>query len=379
MKKNLRLISVMTALSLLFAIVSGCGAAKNPDNTPQISVSPSALVTETPDQTPTASPEPSPAFLSDTLMMTVSGMAVYWDEMKYWMFDILQNSGLDMTESIDWSQTVEGIPMPDYLISEAVNAISLFRLVELKCSELGVGLKDEDRASMDTFREDCIAQFQSESEYEAYLDQSNLTQELLEYMNMVAFLYNNLFVEMYGVYGEKLSNEDAVSFGNENGFFRAKHILISDLDEEGNALSEENIAANYDKLLGLLDQLNASDNPAALFDELMNTYSEDPGLLAYPNGYQYVSGIMDPSFQSAVESLSDYGISDIVKMPTYGYTIIMRLPLNPNEPIFADQNGSTLRYIASATRFQTQLDAWLQEMDIQYAPAFEQLNPEDWF
>ena len=111
----------------------------------------------------------------------------------------------------------------------------------------------------------------------------------------------------------------------------------------------------------------------------MNTYSEDPGLLAYPNGYQYVSGIMDPSFQSAVESLSDYGISDIVKMPTYGYTIIMRLPLNPNEPIFADQNGSTIRYIASATRFQTQLDAWLQEMDIQYAPAFEQLNPEDWF
>ena len=379
MKITFRIISVMTALSLFFAAASGCGNAKNPDNTPQNSVSPSALVTAPPDQTPSASSEPSPAFLSDTLMMTVSGEAVYWDELKYWMFDILQNAGLAQNESIDWSLMVEGIPMTDYLISEAVNAISLFRLVELKCSELGVELNDEDRASMDTFREDCIAQFQSEAEYEAYLVQSNLTQALLEYMNMVAFLYNNLFVEMYGVYGEKLSSEDAVSFGNENNIFRAKHILISGLDEEGNALSDETIAANYNKLLGLLDQLNASDNPSALFDELMNTHSEDPGVSTYPNGYQYISGIMDPSFQSAVESLSDYGISDIVKMPTYGYTIIMRLPLSPNEPIFADQNGSTLRYIAAATRFQTQLDAWLQEMDIQYAPAFEKLNPEDWF
>jgi hypothetical protein len=111
----------------------------------------------------------------------------------------------------------------------------------------------------------------------------------------------------------------------------------------------------------------------------MNENSEDPGLASYPNGYQFAAGDMDPSFQSAVETLSEYGISGVVEMETYGYTIIMRLPLNPNEPILSDQSGSTLRYIAASSRFQTQLDAWIGELDIKYAPAYDLLNPADWF
>jgi hypothetical protein len=187
-----------------------------------------------------------------------------------------------------------------------------------------------------------------------------------------------MFGVLYGAYGKRVGR-GAVAFGNENGFFRAKHILISSIDENGNTLSEDVISANYDKLLGLLEQLNASDDPPELFDELMIAHSEDPGLSSYPNGYQYVSGIMDPSFQSAVEALSDYEISGIVEMNTFGYTIIMRLPLAPDGAVLNDQNGSTLRYIASVSRYQTQIDAWLQELEVQYAPAFEQIDPEDWF
>jgi hypothetical protein len=378
MKKKRRIIPICIAAALFFTAFAGCETSKPP----QESISPSPVTqTQSPAlENPEVTPRPSPpSFHSGTLMMTIGAKPVYWDELKYWMYDILQNSGFDLTAPIDWAQLVEGIPLSDYLLSEAVSAVSLFRLIELKCGELGVALTEEDQAGMDTFRDECIAQFQSEEEYQTYLDGNFLSQDLLNYMNMVALLYNDLFNELYGAYGEKLSDEDVCAFGSEYSIYRAKHILISNMDEAGNRLSDEQVAANYTKATQLLEQLNASDQPGQLFDTLMNENSEDPGLASYPNGYQFAAGDMDPSFQSAVETLSEYGISGVVEMETYGYTIIMRLPLNPNEPILSDQSGSTLRYIAASSRFQTQLDAWIGELDIKYAPAYDLLNPADWF
>ena len=67
----------------------------------------------------------------------------------------------------------------------------------------------------------------------------------------------------------------------------------------------------------------------ALFDELMNQYSEDTGLAAYPDGYTAQKGQMVPAFEEAALALQDGEISDVVYSETTGYHIILRLPLDP--------------------------------------------------
>ena len=76
----------------------------------------------------------------------------------------------------------------------------------------------------------------------------------------------------------------------------------------------------------LLEQLRASDDPVALFDELADQYSEDPGREANPSGYIYTSGQMVPEFEAAAAQLEPGEISEIIQSD-YGFHIILRRDL----------------------------------------------------
>lgn len=76
----------------------------------------------------------------------------------------------------------------------------------------------------------------------------------------------------------------------------------------------------------LLERLRASDDPAELFDQLADQYSDDPGREDNPTGYLYTAGQMVPEFESAVVLLEPGEISDIVQSD-YGFHIILRRDL----------------------------------------------------
>ena len=81
-----------------------------------------------------------------------------------------------------------------------------------------------------------------EDAYLEYLAANYLTDELMRSMLLSSFHYSDLFAEMFGSQGEKLSDEEAILFGSENNYFRAKHILMANEDSEGNPLDEEAMA-----------------------------------------------------------------------------------------------------------------------------------------
>lgn len=378
MKKNYKhapvsapMLSALLIVSLLAGLLSGCRNKAVPDPTPTESL----MIEPSPEATSDS------AISDDTLVLTVDDKPVYWDELKYWIFSSLSYIGLDPYSEIDWTGTYEGQTLSDFAVSEAVKAVRLYKTIESKCDELSVTLSDKDREDIAAILENGLAQFGSKEEYLEFLKANMLNERLLEYIYTVSYLNNNLMTNMYGENGSKVSDEEALAFGNENGYYRAKHILIKTVDYYGTELSQEQLDENKDKLLGILADIMSAEDQEARFDELMNESSEDTGKEAYPDGYQFNANTINfnENFLNEAISLEIGGISqEIIEMEWMGYTILMRLPLDPDLAMISD-NGGTLRSITALTRFQTLQDAWAEESAIVYEDVFYTIKPEEIF
>ena len=106
-----------------------------------------------------------------------------------------------------------------------------------------------------------------------------------------------------------------------------------------------------------------SEDPIALFDQLMQEHSEDGGLAANPEGYTTSKGEMVAPFEETALALKDGEISDVVESE-FGYHIILRLPLDP-----ADYREALV-----AQWMQDRTDQWLEEYGLTALEAFDQLD-----
>ncbi len=165
-------------------------------------------------------------------------------------------------------------------------------------------------------------------------------------------LYSQLFDLYYGENGTKLpDDEEAIAAMEEAGTYNVKHILISNKDEEGVAMDEEGVADALARAEDILATLEASDDLANDFHEMMVELSEDPGVVSYPEGYVSTPGQMVPEFEEASLALEVGGMSGLVES-THGYHIIYRLPLE------ADTEAAIS---AAATAMQ---EDWIADLEI---------------
>lgn len=127
--------------------------------------------------------------------------------------------------------------------------------------------------------------------------------------------YALMYANSNGVYaswmadrGEKIAATEAdIAACEEQGLLKAKHILVSDKDTADML---------YDFLQGDPTQ----------FDALLAVYGEDPGMESNPGGYVFGPGEMVSEFENGTKALGYNQISAPVQS-TYGYHIILRLPL----------------------------------------------------
>ena len=125
------------------------------------------------------------------------------------------------------------------------------------------------------------------------------------------------------VYAAITTDDEEINKYYAENFVTAEHILIPLQDvETGEALGEKE-AKEAEKLAkDILAKIKKGED----FDKLMNTYSKDPGLKSYPNGYTFTKGEMVKEFEDSAFSLKENEVSDIIET-AYGYHIIKRLPL----------------------------------------------------
>jgi hypothetical protein len=201
-----------------------------------------------------------------------------------------------------------------------------------------------------------------------------MSEEVFNYLTKIDYLGNYLFEYLYGDFAEKCSDEDILTYIEQEGYICAKYIFLSNVDAEGNYLNAKNREEKYELLEQILGRLDASDSPMNLFDELIKEHGEDMAISMYPDGRLLVSGSMGKEFRDAYYKLEENEYSEIVETDD-GCYILLRMPIDPS--MRADPTGNSLRHWVAYELFKGQVEDWSSEMEIHYEDAYYEINVEE--
>lgn len=372
MVKMKRRISLIIAAAMLTVTLGGCTpAAPSPTPAPIPTPSPAAA------QKTSINGFNSELYTANTVMLNVDGKPVYWPEYLYWLasdiYYVYQNAGYYPT---DWNMKLtEDMSVKDYVLNSTTNAIVMYRAVEKKANDRGIKLSKDDEAEIEADIQKGITYYETKEAFENYLKNSYLDEKLYRYMLGTSLLYKKLFADVYGENAEKMKDADALAYAEKKGFMKAKHIFMA---AGADADKDAEVKAKMQALLEKLRAESSASKRLALFDELMKANSADPGLAQYPDGYVFKDGDMDPSFESTTKALTAGSISDVIKS-SYGYHIILRLALSPEDKVMSsgaetNEGLDTIRYYAAYESFQTLVDGWVKDMKAEPADALKNLD-----
>ena len=371
MKK--RILPLLLAALLCISLFAGCQSADikthSGDSEDPVEEIPAAVMYDYRPVFESMTPE--------TVLMTINGLDATWAEYIYWA----QNNMGYLGHIDDWDAICAydpSITNREFVMDGAEQVLTIYHVVEAKAKELGVELSEEDLAEID-------AAWQSDAEYNGgeaafieLLNEQAMSKELFYSFSKVNALFYILQDAIYGEQGVELSDEDISVKAEELGYMRAKHILIATMDETGQPIADDVKAEKLAFANDLIAQLRAEGSPEALeakMDELMATYSEDYGGLSYVDGYTFLPGRMVPEFESAVLAAADYEVTEAVES-TYGYHIILRLPLKRDAIVEYANDGTvnTLAYLIAQNLYSAAVDNWIVDANIEYTAAFESFD-----
>lgn len=333
-------------------------------------------------------------------VMTVNGTAVSFDEYMAGLNqavseleDLYQSySGT----SVDWDgkflfdDTVTNL---EWCLKRAGQQVARYRVVEQKAKEMGVTLTDEQTTAIDDKIQDIKDQYVTsddnvDTQLQAFFASYGYTEDSYRERCRLNYLYSDLFTEIYGEQGCKLSDDKVQAYAEENNYITSAHILfltsetVTDADGKSSSkeLSDEVKAEKKAKAEELCAELKAITDDTerwTRFKELMNEYSEDTGLAQFPEGYCFTKGSMVTEYDDASRALKEYEVSDVVESQ-FGYHVIMRLPTKGTD-LVSYRNGYTqsvvpLTYLAAPVEFDADIADWASSADIKYTKLYDSID-----
>ena len=289
--------------------------------------------------------------------------------------------------AMDWLDPVddEGTTYADAALENAELVLVQTDAIEGFAEKNGITLNEEDEAAIEEQRQEHIASMgegATAEDFDAQLESLYLTRDYYERILRQNRLYQKMLSELYGENGEKVSEEDAVRYLEENGYVSAVHILLGTTDSKTFAeLTDEEKAEKKAQAEALIEELRTVEDEEdrhALFLSRMEELSEDTGKALYPDGYTYTAGTMVTEFEDAVNALEEFEVSDVVETD-YGYHIIMRLPLSPDRVVEYSGENTALnaRSLYANQDYGRQLQAYADSLALNWkngcsAPDLEQ-------
>ena len=255
----------------------------------------------------------------------------------------------------------------DQLKEDSKTVTAYYKILEAKCEELGCPLTDEQQTELNE-----TLMSEGQEKYDQRKTINGLSDETMKFVYSINYFYDNVLNTTIGQ-----PTEDDLN----NYVYQTRHILLKTVDTEGTPTVQEDGSYAYPKLdeetinekkalaEDILAQLNASDDPSTLFNDLMNEYSEDEGLEQSPDGYTATLGQMVSAYEKAALEL-DYGqVSGIVESE-YGYHIIIR-----------DKVADTSEYVDKWREYKMgqQVDQWIADADIQSTETLDNLDVADFY
>ncbi len=362
-------ICVILSAAMLILAFGGCAAAP--------------AATTAPIPSPTTSQDPSAQtakafnadlYKADTVMFKADGKDIYWSEYLYWLAaDINYIYSMSGQYPSDWNAALtDSMTVKDYVLNSTSNSIMMYRAVEKKATEMGLALTDQDKADVDSKINGYIESSGGKEAFAKSLADSYLSEDLYRYLLGVASLYEKIFIKMYGESAEKYSDASTMAFSADKGYMKVKHIYMASSDDQ---TKDNEVKTKMQSLLDQLKAVSGTSDRNALFDQLMKDNSQDTGLSAYPDGYLFKQGDMDTQFESASQALAENSVSELVKSG-YGYHIILRLPIKPDDTVFDSSGTATysLRYFAAYNEFQSAVDSWTKEIKTESTDSLKNID-----
>ncbi len=333
-------------------------------------------------------------------VMTVNGTAVGFDEYMAGLNqavseleDLYQSySGT----SVDWDGKFmfdDSITNIEWCLKRAAQQAARYRVVEAKANELGLTLTEDQQSAIDEQLESIKEQYvtsddDSDTQLQAFFATYGYTEDSYKERCRLNYLYTNLFTELYGDQGSKLSDEKVQAYAEENDYITSAHILFLTTEtvtaEDGTtssqAISDEQKAEKKAKAEELCAELKAITDDTerwTRFKELMNEYSEDPGLEQFPEGYCFTTGSMVDEYDDTSRALEEYQVSDVVESQ-FGYHIIMRLPTKGTDLVSYSngyqQSVVPLTYLAAPVEFDADVADWASSATIKYTKLYDSID-----
>ena len=320
----------------------------------------------------------------DTTVMTVDGAEVNAEEYLYLRGYATEYVGYYMfgdPSAIDWDMDTGNGTVSEYLVNNARDLAAFNQVIRNQCAERNITLTDEQEAQLDQQMADAVESSGGQENFELALKEVNRTEEGLRSMYSASnFLYASLRDQLFPAQdAASLTAEELAQWAADNGKMQVKHILFKTVDDSGNPLSDEEIAAAKQKAEDTLAQLQASDDMENLFDQLMNELSEDgryaDGTLGAPDGYLFGEGEMVQEFEDAAKSLKEHELSGIVET-SYGYHILLRLPVDTEmaREAWAEEQDASI-----GNQMNEQMTTWLDQADIQTNDTCASIDPKDYY
>ena len=234
--------------------------------------------------------------------------------------------------------------------------------------EKGVTLNEEEEAQLEAEHKDNISYFCGENGTEEDLYAK------LETMYLSKGFYSRLIRHSYltqailRTEGEQLSDEEVLSWMEENGILSANHILIGTMNlSTGEALDEAQVEEKTALAQQIAQELRAIEDPAERekrFLELKEQYCEDGG------DYVFGPGVMVEEFYNGTQALAEGEVSEPVQS-TYGYHIILRRPLKADDNVMSAGGTQSARETMVSERMDQMLQDRMDQQVVEYAPGFQ--------
>ncbi len=268
----------------------------------------------------------------------INGEAVSIDELKVFLSTMQIPAEAQYTEE-DWATEKDGKTTYELMKESAYNDMLQIYLIAAKAKNEGLSAEyaEANNAKASLVQSTGL----SESEF---IKEAGITSKALNTASGKLALYYR-YMNHLQESGQITFDEAQMNEKYNEKYFRAKHILISTLDEAtGAPLAEDKLKEKKAQAEAILGKANRGN-----FDALMAEHSEDPGSESNPDGYVFTEGEMVQEFEDAVKSLKIGDISGIVET-SYGYHIILRLELPTDQ---ADTNyQNALSSIQSEIMFE---------------------------
>ncbi len=286
----------------------------------------------------------------DEVMFNIDGEDISFADFRYFAMN-MKTSYEGGVENY-WNENTESKFREDI-----INNFKSLIATKLLCEEKGLTFTEADQIRIDNE----LLQIEIEMSTKGFNEQLDLIfSDKEHYKELVKF----------DIYNEKLYSSYVTDKEIIDAVMRAKHVLVSTVDENGNPLSDDKLKEKDALANDIYAKAIAGEN----FDELIKTYGEDPGMTVNVDGYYFTEGEMVPEFENATKALAENAISQPVKT-NYGYHIIQRLPVD-EEYVLKRESGfpSSIAYALKGQEIYDDIQKKADTLEVTETEAFNSFD-----